>query len=193
MSELERLIKRAKTTKVATTIRLPEDLDEFFNNLAIQLDISKQEAILIAIQEGVKEVDRQLEAEEQENSSFYILNTNKRYDKNDHINMINDGIAAAYYAPWKFNIDKIKQGDTVFLYENGVGIVAYGFGTGEVLKKEKDDNPEECHYQQLQDFTELETPVSAAQVKQILDRNLSFVRTMISIRDGQKILDHLTK
>ena len=88
---------------------------------------------------------------------FYILNTNNKYRNEDQVEMLNEGIAAAF-CERKNHIDKIQGGDTVFLYGNKQGILAYGQGTGIVLSKDriKPENGEfvegGCHYQKLSDF-----------------------------------------
>jgi hypothetical protein len=63
----------------------------------------------------------------------------------------------------------------VFLYENGVGIVAYGIGSGDTHKKDRYDEIDECHYQELSDFISLENPLSAAKIKTILNRDIVFL------------------
>ncbi len=194
MSDLKSLIRKSKVTKkelVASTVRIPKELALFIEELADQLDISKQEVTLKLIEAGVEIAERELESEEVDNSAFHVLNTNRRHDESDHDYMLNHGIAAAFYDPWKFNIDRIKKGDTVFLYENGVGIVAYGTGSGSTLKKDRYDDKDECHYQELSDFKVLEVPISAANIKKTLNRNVAFLRTMSGMPDGQKILDEL--
>jgi len=194
MSDLKSLIRKSKTTRkelVASTVRMPKELALFIEGLSEQLDLSKQEVTLKLIEAGVEIAERELESEDVDNSAFYVLNTNRRHDDSDHDYMLNNGIAAAFYDPWKFNIDRIKKGDTVFLYENGVGIVAYGIGSGNTLKKDRYDDKDECHYQELSDFKVLEKPISAAKIKKILNRNVVFLRTMSGMPDGQKVLDEI--
>lgn len=195
MSDLRSLIRKSKATKtelVASTVRIPRALALFIEGLAEQLDLSKQEVTLKLIEAGVEIAERELETEEVVNSTFHVLNTNRRHDENDHDYMLHNGIAAAFYDPWKFNIDRIKKGDTVFLYENGVGIVAYGSGSGETLIKDRYDDKDECHYQELADFRILDKPLSAARVKKVLGRNVAFLRTMSGMPDGQKLIDEIT-
>lgn len=197
MSDLRNLIKESKTIKkelVASTVRMPKELHSFIEGLADYLTLSKQEVILKLIEEGVKIAEEELklnEYEEVENSAFHILNTNRRHDVNDHEDMLKNGIAAAFYDPWKLNIDRIKKGDTVFLYENGVGIVAHGKGSGVTLTKDRYHDKDECHYQELLDFNVLERPLPAAEIKKILGRNVVFLRTMSGMPDGQKVLDKI--
>lgn len=194
MSDLRSLIKKSKVTKkelIASTVRMPKELHLFIEGLSEQLDLSKQEVTLKLIEAGVEIAEKELEFEEVVNSAFHVLNTNRRHDENDHDHMLNNGIAAAFYDPWKHNIDRIKKGDLVFLYENGVGIVAYGKGSGTTLKKDRYDDKDECHYQELSDFKVLEKPLSAAEIKKILGRNVVFLRTMSGMPDGQKVLDKI--
>lgn len=197
MSDLRNLIKESKAIKkefVALTVRLPKELYSFIEGLVDQLTLSKQEVTLKLIEEGVKIAAEELrlnENEEERNTTFHILNTNRRNDANDHEDMVNNRMAAAFYDPWKFNIDRIKKGDTVFLYENGVGIVAYGKGSGVTLTKDRYEDKDECHYQELLNFKVLEQPMSAAEIKKILGRNVVFLRTMSGMPDGQKVLDKI--
>lgn len=194
MSDLRNLIKKSKATKkelIASTIRIPKELSLFIEGLSEQLDLSKQEVTLKLIEAGVEIAEKELEQEEVIKSVFHVLNTNRRHNESDHDHMLNNGIAAAFYDPWKHNIDRINKGDTVFLYENGVGIVAYGSGSGETLKKDRYDDIDECHYQVLSDFNVLEKPLSAAEIKKILGRNIVFLKTMSGMPDGQKILDEI--
>ena len=194
MSDLRSLIKKSKTKKkelIASTIRMPKELHLFIEGLSEQLEISKQEVTLKLIEAGVEVAEKELEFEEVINSTFHVLNTNRRHDETDQDHMLDNGIAAAFYDPWKRNIDRIKKGDSVFLYENGVGIVAYGKGSGITLKKDRHGDSDECHYQELSDFNILEKPLSAAEIKKTLGSNIVFLRTMSGMRDGQKVLDKI--
>lgn len=195
MSDIKSMIrasKKAKSDLVATTVRIPKELQLVIEDLAEYLSVSKQDVMLKLIEEGISVAEEAItegEINDETSTNFYVLNTNKKHDLNDHREMLSEGIAAAFYDPWKFNINKIKKNDTVFLYENGVGIVAHGKGSGETLKKDHYGDKDECHYQNLVDFVVLETPLPASKIKNILDRNIVFLRTMSGMSDGQKILD----
>lgn len=206
MSKLVELIRESKAAKteelVPSTVRLPMKLNSFVEALADQVSLSKQETLLYLIEAGVKiaeeelklddpEEEKKLASKQHENCGFYILNTNKRHSLEDQEWMLKEGVAGAFYDPWKYNIDRIKKGDVVFLYENGVGIVAYGRGTGEVLYDYYGDDPEETHYQKLDGFQVLRKPLSAPEIRKILGRNVVFLRTMAAMPDGQKVLDRL--
>jgi len=198
MSNLRSLIKESKIAKkelIASTIRIPKELNSFVEDLAEHLSLSKQEVMLKLIEEGATVAEDELKLgcleEEIENNSFHILNTNKRHSITDHENMMKNGVASAFYNPWKFNIDRINKSDIVFLYANGVGIVAYGKGTGSTQIKDHNGDKDECHYQELEDFIVLKKPVSASDIKKVLGRNVVFLRTMSGMPDGQKVLDKI--
>lgn len=209
MSKLIEMIRESKTARrdelVASTVRLPAKLNSFVEALADQVSKTKQETLLHLIEAGVEQAERELrlddpleEKKEQDqaekelkNCSFHILNTNKRHSMDDHEWMLEEGVAAAFYDPWKFNIDRIKKGDVVYLYENGVGIVAFGKGTGEVLVRDYGNDSGETHYQKLNDFKRLPKPLSAAEIKKTLGRNVVFLRVMSGMPDGNKVLDRI--
>lgn len=209
MSKLVELIRESKNAKkeemVASTVRLPIKLNSFIEALADQVSKSKQETLLHLIEAGVEQAERELrlddpseEKKEQDqaerelkNCSFHILNTNKRHGSDDHEWMLKEGVAAAFYDPWKFNINRIKKGDVVFLYENGVGIVAYGEGTGEVLVGDYGKDSDETHYQKLNGFKRLSKPLSAAEIKKTLGRNVAFLRVMSGMPDGKKVFERI--
>lgn len=207
MTSIISLIENAKKTKkdsVASTIRMPELLNTFVEMLANDLELSKQETMLALLQQGAADAQQKLDemekaellqlakAEEIEQPiapGFHILNTNKAHNDEDHEWMLAHKAAAAFYSPWKFNIDRIKKGEVVYLYENGKGIVAYGHATGEVRVRDHEGEKDECHYQILDKFKILEKPLSAAAIKKVLERNVVFLRTMSGMPDGQKVLD----
>lgn len=207
MSKLVELIRESKNAKkeelVASTVRLPLKLNSFVEALADQVSLSKQEMMLRLIEAGVTIAEKELklddpEEEKQEQADkekqscgFYLLNTNKRHSLQDQERMLREGVAAAFYEPWKFNINRIKKGDVVFFYENGVGVVACGWGTGEVIIDNYGNDPDEAHYQKLEAFKVLSKPLSAAEVKKILGRNVVFLRVMSAMPDGQKVLDRI--
>lgn len=203
MSELAGMIRRAQTAKkelIASTVRLVPEDHSFIEELAEQLAVTKQDLMQQLIKAGISEATRLLKLDVDESaeeppvaggSHFHILNTNKRHSLDDHQRMLKEGIAAAFYDPWKYNIDRIEKDDIVFLYENGKGIVAFGKGTGETLKTDRDGDVDECHYQVLADFTVLDQPLPAAEIKKILERNVVFLQTMSGAPDGQKLLDRI--
>jgi len=197
VSNLKTLIKQSKLKEklIASTIRLPQETLSFINELGEQLSLTKQEMIRKLIEEGIEMAKDELKLSEiledidNEVQSFYILNTNKVNSFEDSDKMIKEGLASAFYSPWKNNIEKIKLDDIVFLYENGIGIVAYGKGTGVVIKQDRQGDKNECYCQVLKEYKILQNPINAQEIKKTLNRNFTFLRVMSRVYDGRKILD----
>ncbi len=201
---LDTLIEVAKNKKEVTvpvTVRLSVELNSTIEDLAEnQLSTSKQKMLVALIEQGLKYVENSFKIneiekveKEVEEKNFHLFNTNKRYDSRDGIEMYSQGIVSAFYDPWKHEINKIKKDDVVFLYENGVGIIAYGIADGNVVITDRNGDPKEMHYQKLENFKKLENPFKASQIKKTLNRDIVFLRTRTSISSGKILLDTLEK
>lgn len=112
---------------------------------------------------------------------FYIINTDYSNNKKHHEDMLKQHKAAAYGKGWKEKIEKKQSGDTVFLYQSGVGIVAYGKADG-VLKKDGSDETREEYSMHLNDFVSTQ-PLSAKDLKKLTKHNFIFTQTMFSISE----------
>jgi hypothetical protein len=125
-------------------------------------------------------------------SRFFMLNTNKRNNEDDHRDMVTNGVAAAFYHPWKEEIAKIKEGSVVFLYENGVGIVGTGVAPSEVEKAEYQGQPGEAYRKKLIGYKRVK-PLNAKEIRKVVGGNLVFLRTLVGVPTeyGQKILKNL--
>jgi len=125
-------------------------------------------------------------------SGFYMLNTNYGNSPADHEDMISNGKAAAYFYPWKHKIEKISKGDTVFLYQNKVGIVAMGNANGKLEKAPYHGNPDhanEEYFMALDSFQRVEPAILASQIKTIIKRNPNFRGTLSAIdKDSGELL-----
>lgn len=190
--------KKIKQKQIASTVRLPDDLHTKVDEIAEYLGLSRQALMLKLISESTDEAWKMIQddlkddvEEEFKEAKYHLLNTNKGNSVTDHNYILSKGIAAAFFNPWKKNINRIKEGDVVFLYENGKGIVAYGVGSGKTLKKDHNGRKDECFYQELSEFTKLVKPLSAKEIKKILNKNIRFLRTMTGIRDGDKLLNFI--
>ena len=64
-----------------------------------------------------------------EYSNVFVVNTNITWSDNNYKEMLEQEKAAAY-EDRRHGINRIKQGDEIFLYHNGVGIIAYGKASG---------------------------------------------------------------
>ena len=64
-------------------------------------------------------------------TEYYIVNTNTQWSHdNAQDYMLKKQRAAVFFSPWKYEIDRVKAGDIVFLYQSGLGIVAVGRASG---------------------------------------------------------------
>ena len=115
----------------------------------------------------------------------FMLNTNYNNDVACHNAMLNEKKAAAYYDPWNYSITKISKNDIVFLYQSGVGIVAYGKADGVINKVPFKGIPEAEYNMHLNDFKILEKPMPASVIRQIflrvIGRNPNYLMTMVSV------------
>ncbi|HYW58510.1 MAG TPA: hypothetical protein VE934_16270 [Polaromonas sp.] len=193
MSKLDALIaqSRGRDKSLKTiTLRMPENVLSFVDEFSDNFGLTRQDGALLLLETGVEQATKSLENKGVDKpSGFHILNTNKSHGDEDQEMMLQEGIAAAFYDPWKENINRIRKDDWVFLYENRQGIVAFGKGTGEWSDREHHGNKDVCRFQKLKNFTILQKPLRAAEIKEILGRNQIFLKTMSGVPDGQKVLN----
>lgn len=123
---------------------------------------------------------------------YYLLNTNIKNEPYDDKYMIEEKRAAAFFVPWKRKIERLSKGDMVFLYRSGQGIVAFGVADGKLVKRAyhgDPNHPEEEYSMGLTNFHEVSPPMTAAEIKQATQSNISFMQTMIALdrEAGQKL------
>lgn len=129
-------------------------------------------------------------------AGFYILNTNYKNDPADHDDMIKNKKAAAYFDPWKYKIDRLSKGDTVFLYKSDFGIVAMGRASGKLQTAPYHGDQkltDEEHFMVLDRFQNVNPPLPASKIKKITGTNYVFRGTMFSIDEesGSKLTDYI--
>lgn len=115
---------------------------------------------------------------------YYILNTNIGNSVQDHDAMLSQGKASAFFDPWKFKIERLEKGDVVFLYQSGVGIVAFGEADGKLRKSSyqgNQDEPDEDYSMKLNRFQKVSPPLSASEIKKITGVNHVFMSTMFGL------------
>ncbi|HCE69315.1 MAG: hypothetical protein A2X82_08145 [Geobacteraceae bacterium GWC2_55_20] len=204
VSELITLRQQQDEKMEAITARIPVSYVALLDELSSSLDVTRQLLLTEMIKDGV---DAALALyEEKQNtppetdhdeelasgSRFFVLNTNKRHDIATHRDMVTNGVAAAFCDPWKFQIERIKEGDVVFLYENGVGIVGTGIAPRGVEKVEYDGVPEDAYRKKLLDYRRLK-PLNARDIKKVVGSNLVFLRTLFEVpaEFGKKIQESI--
>lgn len=117
-------------------------------------------------------------------AGFHILNTNYNNNPEDHEDMLQNKKASAYFAPWKHKIEHLSKGDTVFLYQSGVGIVAMGRASQKLEKTTYHGDPkhkDEEYFRRLERFQRIEPPIPAAKIKEVTGTNHRFLGTMFSL------------
>lgn len=128
----------------------------------------------------------------------FILNTNYSNDPVDDKDMISNKKAAAYHDPWKKSIARMQKSDRVFLYRSGKGIIARGIVKGNLKKADYHGKPtekDEEYYVELDKFSEMKTPLTASEIKNLTGIDYRFMKTCFSVdkESGNKIWEELTK
>ncbi|WNJ95873.1 hypothetical protein RND59_01780 [Vibrio ruber] len=177
------------STRLATTT--VNKLDE----LAQELEKTRSELITTFIEGGIDELEKQLEAQKtnevfsDENLAadkrYFLLNTNFNNSETDHYTMLENEEASAFYKHWKENITHLREGDIVFLYQSSVGIVAYGFVSGNLIKRDHEGNKNEWYSKKLDNFVRLDKPLTAKGCKEVTKTNFNFRMTMVSLSQAQ--------
>jgi len=115
---------------------------------------------------------------------YYILNTNIGNSEIDHNAMLAEGKASAFFDPWKYKIERLGKGDVVFLYQSGVGIVAFGEADGKLKKapyQGNEDEQDEEYSMKLNRFERVSPPLTASEIKRITGVNHVFMITMFGV------------
>jgi len=136
---------------------------------------------------------------EQEEGNF-IVNTNLTWSKTDYKAMLGQSMAAAY-GNNRNMIKRIKKGDTVFLYHNVVGIIAYGKTQSGYKSLHREGTPDDVYFSVPVKFewvvnpdTEPEKAVKAWEIKKKLSRQYAFRQTVFAIsREMSKAIKEIAK
>lgn len=202
---LEKLVLLVKRLGVTIDYLLSDSIaprNEALNNLWLQLMGERSEAEKLLAINMIKMMfgwlDENQSAMERVQGSFYILNTNISNSAEDDADMLLHHKAAAYHAPAKFSIKRIRKGDRVFLYRSGIGVVAVGIGSGDLKIRNYHDDPsqeDEEYYTPLNDFHKLGKPLSASDTKTVANANYTFMGTLfeISAQEGVRLWEHIHK
>jgi hypothetical protein len=190
-----------KADAEAVTLRLPSGTVATIDELSLTLGVTRQEVIAEFVKDSLKRAlehyeqmqnkpdlgDQNVDDENGTSPRYIFLNTNKGNDPSDHSYMVSNGIAAAFYDPWKFKIDTLRKGDVVFLYESGVGIVGIGKANGKTEILDKGQDVGETHQQKLTDYKTVK-PLSAREIKKLTGTNMRFLQTMFKVNKDHGVL-----
>lgn len=198
IQNLENEFVEKNQEKTTFSIRLSVKEDLILQEIADSFDLSRQELLHRLITEQIivpwkkrfeEQANEELEEVDTEKSTrYFLLNTNKVNDIDDHDFMLKNQMAAAFEDGYKEKIAKFKKGDWVFLYESGQGIIAFGQASGRLEKAPHYGREDKTYYQRLEGFTRLSKAIKASEIKRILNRSFPFAQTLAQITDGEKLL-----
>lgn len=203
IQNLENEFVEKNQEKTTFSIRLSVKEDLILQEIADSFDLSRQELLHRLITEQIivpwkkrfeEQANEELEEVDTEQSTrYFLLNTNKVNDIDDHDFMLKNQVAAAFEDGYKEKIAKFKKGDWVFLYESGQGIIAFGQASGRLEKAPHYGREDKTYYQCLEGFTRLSKAIKASEIKRILNRSFPFAQTLAQITDGEKLLLEVQK
>lgn len=188
-----------ESTVTPLSIRLPNHLNNQLEELTLTLDKSKSYLLLEFVKAGIEETNNILEeraknpeiSKQRDTSKIlstkpFMLNTNYNNDKSAHVKMLENNEAAAFYSGWKEYICNLQEGDKVYLYQSGVGFVASGIVTGDLIKSEYGGKPDAKYSKELKDFKVGFKAISAKEFKSLTDGGANFRMTMVQLSSKQR-------
>jgi hypothetical protein len=195
-TQIKNLINTPSDSQLLS-IRLPTLTINTLEELAQALDKTRTDLITTFIEAGIEELEKQLNTlgevdvsqelakTEQLEQRYFLLNTNYNNSHEDHYEMLENGEASAFYSNWKENIEYLKEGDIVFLYQSGNGIVGFGYADKNLEKKEHHGEKDECYTRKLNKFVRLSSPLTAKGCKDVTKTNFNFRMTMVALSKEQ--------
>ncbi|MBN6540129.1 hypothetical protein [Acinetobacter pittii] len=199
-SALFNQVDESSTTPVS--IRLPNLLINELEELSITLDKSKSFLINEYIKDGIRRTNNLIQertenlpiTDEREPNDFtkqkvFILNTNYSNNPEAHFEMINNQEAAAFVTGWKHLILNLREGDKVYLYQSGVGFVASGNATGDLIISDYKGQPDEKYAKKLANFKTGFKAISAKEFKKATGKGTNFRATLseMTLHQGLKL------
>ena len=126
---------------------------------------------------------------------YYLVNTNKKADPTgyDEKTMLDEKIVSLYFEHYKQRISKLNEGDMVFLYSNGNGIIAYGKVHGETQIRDyrSEKFKDEEYFRHLSDFKCLKCPITVAMITSKVGKKMPIYKSIAEINEtyAQSILE----
>lgn len=119
---------------------------------------------------------------------YYMINTNKKLDPqgNDEKSMLHEKIVSLFFNDQKQHINKINDGDIVFLYSNETGVIAGGQVWGETHTRDykglvKLKNEE--YFKKFKTFFVPNEPITVKDMTAMFGKRPSVIRAFIPMRD----------
>lgn len=208
MSLLNNLNKKFNSdikNTVTLSVRVTNEENAVLQEIADVVGCTRQDVIYQLISDyaipewrrmKIEDENEELNSTEENNGvSYFLLNTNKTNSIIDHNTILGQGIAATFEDDYIGKMNRIKKGDVVFLYESGSGIVAYGIGSGQNIDEANPEriNHNSMRYQILSDFTLLDKPFAARDVKRVLNNEIPFAQTLSRVANGDVLFKQIKK
>ncbi|MEK6775160.1 MAG: hypothetical protein AABY64_14560 [Bdellovibrionota bacterium] len=131
---------------------------------------------------------------------YFMVNTNRKADPNGHDEevMLNEEIVALYFDGYKEKINKLSQGDMIFLYSNANGIIAYGNVEGKVYTRAYQGNTSfkgEEYFRRLKNFTILPEPMSVSEITEVVGGKIVMAQAFFKLSNkyALPIFEYLKK
>lgn len=131
---------------------------------------------------------------------YYMINTNRKADPSGHDEetMLNEQIVSLYFKGYKEKIEKLNDGDVVFLYSNKNGVVACGEVFGPTQKRNykgltKFKNEE--YFKKLKAVVKPQKPITVKQMTTLFGKRPAVIRAFFLLTDtkGQTLFDTVVK
>ncbi|WVV53494.1 hypothetical protein V4Q83_19670 (plasmid) [Acinetobacter baumannii] len=198
-------VDESSTTPLS--IRLPNILVNELDELSLTLDKSRSFLINEYIKDGIRRTHELIQErtanaplnDERDPDDFtkrkvFILNTNYSNNPDSHFEMIKNQEAAAFVTGWKHLIKNLCEGDKVYLYQSGVGFVASGKVTGDLIIGDYKGVAEEKYSKKLADFKTGFKAITAKEFKDATGKGTNFRATLseMTLKQAEK-LDELIK
>jgi len=180
------------------SVRVPALTINTVDELASELNTTRSDLVTVFINAGIDELLKHLkdkdtkenvfkieDTEVNEETRYFLLNTNFSNGEKDHLTMLENGEASAFYSPWKDNIKYLKKGDIILLYQSGHGICGYGLASGELIIRDHYGNKDEWYSQKLNNFISGFEPITAKKCKEVTKSNMCFRRVIETLTPEQ--------
>lgn len=196
------LFNQVDDSSTPISLRLPASLNNELEELALTVGNTKTHLATVFIKAGVAHLnallaERSLITQPAASQSSvpgndstagpkkFLLNTNFNNNEASHYEMLKNREAAAFCKGWKEYICQLKEGDRVYLYQSGVGIIAAGTVHGDLIKGEYDGVAEDKYAKALTNFIIGFKAIPARRFKEITGGGANFRRTMVELSDNQ--------
>lgn len=112
---------------------------------------------------------------------FYMINTNRKLNPSgsDEKAMFDEQKVSLFHDKHKQKINLLQDGDIVFFYSNGNGVIGCGQVMGKTLKKSYQKSTDAEFYKKLKFVTKLSEPITVDQMTKMFGKRQPTLRSFI--------------